>query len=118
MATGHPISKCTAVSEGPPFLASVRGVSVGASGGVRVVSGPRSSSSLHCICNTCKTMFVASEMVSPLVSEGAVVSEGVVYRKRQFWGGQWSPIQLFFLHCVRNAWPPRFRGGCSFGRSH
>ena len=105
-----------------------------------MVSGPRSSCSLHCVHSACETMFAASEMVGPLVSEGAVVSECAVYRERWFRGGQWCPIQLFFalrtqclapwfrrglwflkeplMHCVRNAWPPGFGGGCCFGNVH
>ena len=55
-------------------------------------------------------------MVSPLVSEGAVVSEGVVYSERRFQDGQ-CPRSSSFWHCVRNAWPPCFGGGCGFGRS-
>ena len=70
----------------------IGGASGGASSGFRVVSGPRSSSFLHCVRNACETVFVASEMVSPLVSEGAVVLEGAIYHERQFRGGQWSPI--------------------------
>ena len=71
-----PVSECTAVSEGPPFSAGVRGASGGAIGGFGVVSGPGSSSSLQCGHNACEIMLAASEMVSPLVLEGAVVSEG------------------------------------------
>ena len=58
------------------FQRVVGGASGSASDGFGVVSGSRSSSSLHCVHNACEIMFAASKMVSPLVLEGAVVSEG------------------------------------------
>ena len=130
------VSECTAVSEGPPFLAGVGGANGGAIGGFGVVSGPRSSSSLHCVHNACEIMFAASEMASPLVSEGAVVLEGQ-YTTSGGFGVISGPHPALFLHCVRNAWPlvlegavvsegavdalrmqclaPGFGGGCGFG---
>ena len=92
----------------------VGGASSGAIGGFGVVSGPRSSCSLHCVRSACETMFAASEMVGPLVSEGVVVSECAVYRERRFRGGQWSPIQLFFALRTQQCLAPWFRRGLLF----
>ena len=39
---------------------------------------------------------IVDEMLGPLVSEGLMVSERPQWLKRQFQGGQWSLIQLYF----------------------
>ena len=123
-----PVSERPAVSEGPPFLVGVRGARGGAIGGFGVVNGPRSSSSLQCGHNSCEIMLAASEMVSPLVSEGAVVSEGQYTASGSFGVVNGPRSSSFFalrmqclgplvsegavvskrplMHCVRNAWPP------------
>ena len=74
------MSERTGVSEGPPFSAGVGGASGGAIGGFGVVSGPRSSSSLHCVRNACEITFAMSEMASPLVSEGQWFRRGSILR--------------------------------------
>ena len=93
-----------------------------------MVSGPRSSSSLHCVCNACEITFATSEMASPLVPEGAMVSEGQYTASVGFGAVSGPRSSCFFalrtqclaprfrrglwfwkgplMHCIRNAWPP------------
>ena len=109
-----PVSEHTAVSKGPPFLAGVEGKSGGTISGFGVVSGPRSSSSLHCIRNACEIMLAASKMVSPLVSEGAVVLEGQYTASGSFRAVSGPRSSSFFALCSQ-CLAPGFRDGCGFG---